>query len=79
MATVADISQPRFSYKHLVPKTHYESSCEVNMITYPQQAFLVTLDGRTVRFNSGRDGLFHCKAENLSLHEPLIPLAWEIL
>ena len=39
--------------------------CKVSMETHPKSAFLVTLYGRTIRFNNGREGLFHCKALEL--------------
>ena len=39
--------------------------CEVSMETHPEPAFLVTLDGRTIWFNGGREGLFHCNALEL--------------
>ena len=45
------------------------------MVTDPKPAFLVTLNGRTVRFNSGRDDLFYCKAEDLQSPRTINPFS----
>ena len=49
------------SLKHVMNIPGYK----VNMEMHPKPAFLVTLNGTTIQFSNGKEGLFHCKVSEL--------------